>query len=269
MGPGIRRWLIFDAEGGYGTRFILPPVVPTRGTLASLRPAEMGAAAAAAAAGAHGGSSTASASAAPAVVAVAVGLQASLWASNKAARRGKKKQQQQCCSDTNPTSSPTSSQPRPSPYPPCSSFSSSFPVPDPGPRLTRGSAFALWELLHETGHALHFALGAAPPPQPPPPLPPPPTNLPDSHPAQLQPPGPLASNHQHHSHWHSQPYHAFLPSCLPLELVELPSSLLERGAADPWVVGTVLARCRWVSGVPQGGADPWVVGTVLARRRCV
>ncbi len=256
VGLGIRRWLLFDAQGGYGTRYILPPVAPTRGTTASVGQAGAQAAAAAAAATGGIGNSTAPASA-PAVVAVAVGLQASLWATNWEARgacpntphhqqRHQQQHQQQCGTDAVSTASPTSSLPQPVPSPP-SAASSPCPPPDPGPWLTRGSAFALWELLHETGHALHFALGAAPTPPPPPP-----THLPDTHPPQLLPPGSHARNHQHrHQHHynnngHPQPYHAFLPSCLPLELVELPSSLLERGAADPRVIGTVLGRCRWV-----------------------
>ncbi|GIL81807.1 hypothetical protein Vretimale_1409 [Volvox reticuliferus] len=136
-----------------------------------------------------------------------------------------------------------------------------------GPMLTRASEFMVWELLHELGHALHFLLAAAPPSSPPvehsrleavltaatsdvqaeaatpPPL--------------IQPKvsncsSGIGQKYSAHRHTKAQKVyrrlsHAVLPYQLPLELVELPSSVLERAAAEAEVLEVILSHCRHVT----------------------
>ncbi|KXZ50224.1 hypothetical protein GPECTOR_17g861 [Gonium pectorale] len=119
--------------------------------------------------------------------------------------------------------------------------------------LTHGSAFLLWELLHELGHALHFLLAAAPPPSSV-------VATASNASAAVLPAVAAATRKEGAGATPRQPppsssssdgggggagcYYALLPYQLPLELVELPSSLLERAAADEDVLAWLLARCR-------------------------
>eukprot|EP00198_Chlamydomonas_reinhardtii_P012295 XP_001701632.1 predicted protein [Chlamydomonas reinhardtii] len=251
-GEPVRRWLLIDLYGGGGTRYVLPPVAPPLS----------GPAAAAAAGSTHGGNS-----AQPAAVAVLVGLQGGAGAASS------------------------------------SSSSSSGGGPGvggagiaqvrggPGGRegteavglLARGSEFAVWELMHELGHALHFLLAAAPPP------PPPPSQTAggeeQGHEAvhasncatagqragvdmgvaaagerrrdEPQAPAPAAGGSPGPSPGPSGSGAAGLcgslwrlPYLLPLELVELPACLMERAAAEPGVAAVLLAHCRDAEGRP-------------------
>ncbi|KAG2425955.1 hypothetical protein HXX76_013328 [Chlamydomonas incerta] len=233
-GVEVRRWLLIDLHGDGGTRYLLPPVAPPLG-----------------------GPAANSSNDAPQAVAVLVGLQGAAGAA--------------------------------------SSTSSSSAAPGlesaraPGGRegtdavglLARGSEFAVWELMHELGHAIHFLLAAAPPPLQP----------------QLQPaPQPRAGEHSKaprvaqclaaaelagtgdvvsgESARDAPPAPAVnsaapgvvwgvwgLPYLLPLELVELPSCLLERAAAEPDVAVVLLSHCRDAAGRPP----PAAVTDALAR----
>ncbi|KAG2499646.1 hypothetical protein HYH03_002585 [Edaphochlamys debaryana] len=127
-------------------------------------------------------------------------------------------------------------------------------APSSAALLSRGSEQALWEVLHELGHALHFLLASPPSPSPPG--------------ARVRPagplePAPLGTGIGEEGEPGPVSYaHAHLPYQLPLELVELPSSLLERGAADEGALGLVLGRCRHAV---TGGPPPPVLVASLAR----
>ncbi|GIL43732.1 hypothetical protein Vafri_1374, partial [Volvox africanus] len=157
---------------------------------------------------------------------------------------------------------------------------------DGGPLLTRGSEFMVWELLHELGHALHFLLAAAPPsPRPAEhsrlesvvavgtsdvqavaavdaladecsrrraeayPSEPSAKTSPPSQPKAPQHRN--GSGQEYSAHMAQQGFrrlsHAVLPYQLPLELIELPSSVLERAAAQEEVLEVILSYCRHVN----------------------
>ncbi|GFR49838.1 hypothetical protein Agub_g11779, partial [Astrephomene gubernaculifera] len=107
----------------------------------------------------------------------------------------------------------------------------------------------LWELMHELGHGLHFLLAAAPPTA-------------AAAGACLD----AESTGAGTAPTPKLPYNAFLPHNLPLELVELPSSFLERAAGEAGVVQVLLSGCRHPV---TGQSPPPDVARALARAvRC-
>ncbi|KAG2435013.1 hypothetical protein HYH02_012011 [Chlamydomonas schloesseri] len=266
-GSAVRRWLLIDLYGGGGTRYVLPPLPPPLGALPS----------------APGSSEHTRTRRPPAAVAVLVGLQGGAGAASSSTTASSTTASSTTTSSNTTSSNTTSSNTTSGPNNGTAAANGGWGFQAAGGGregteavglLARGSEFAVWELMHELGHALHFLLAAAPPPPPPPP--------PPQQQQQQQPlPAPALSNNNSSSSsssssgspsrsgpsrtgpsssspWPPDPW--ALPYRLPLEALELPACLLERGAAEPRVAAVLLAHCRDAAGRPP----PRAVSDALA-----
>ncbi|GLC46332.1 hypothetical protein PLESTM_001858900 [Pleodorina starrii] len=235
------RWLLLDLWGGFGTRYLLPPLGDDSGPSGGGGEDGEGTGAARLLEGCGGGVGgdagtcrVAGSTGRGAVAAVVVGLQSGGGGGGGAG--------------------------------------SGMPL------MVRGSEFVVWELLHELGHAVHFLLAAAPPSPPPPEArstaaaaaasgvaTPATAAAPGQESGKATPPsggGGGDAVRAVHRQGLRPLRHSLLPYQLPLELVELPSSLLERAAAEPEVMEAVMSRCRHVT---RGQRPPREVCHALAR----